>query len=175
MNRKVLVIFAALVAVAMMATPLVGIAQAGKGQTTQYFMLYMEGMTTGPPERVWTSDGITHLRGLPWIVIGAFKVTIGATTTSLTPADYSGYLDFNVNSKTMEFTITVHETITVAGGTLEIMSVDKMSAVTGIGSGTFVGHGTGALEGVKVQGATSGQSVGGIDYITREGTVMGWP
>ena len=67
----------------------------------------------------------------------------------------------------------MHETISVAGGTLEIMSVDKMSGEAG--AGMFIGHGTGTLEGVKVAGTTSAVETEVVNFITREGTVMGWP
>jgi len=172
-NRKVPLMVLTL-AVVLLATPYVGMVQAGKGAENQYFKLYMEGMTVGPPGRVWESDGVVHLREYSWDITGAFELWIGDDSPILlSPADYSGYLDINLNTKTGALTLTVHEAITVSGGTIEIMSVDKMSA--GVGNGMFVGHGTGALEGVKVAGTTFGVETEAGNFITREGTVMGWP
>lgn len=172
MNKKILLIVVAL-ALVLLATPYVGVIQAGKGEEKQFFKLYMEGTTTGPPGRVWESDGIVHLREYSWIIIGEFKLWIG--DDMLSPTAYSGYLDINLNTKTRALTVTVHEIITVAGGTLEIMSVDKLSGETGVGTGMFVGQGTGALEGVKVAGTTSSLETEDGNFITREGIVMGWP
>ena len=82
-------------AVVLLATPCVGMVQAGKGQEKQYFKLYMEGMTTGPPGRVWQSDGVVHLREYPWVIIGDFELWIGEDPPILlSAAAYSGYLEY---------------------------------------------------------------------------------
>jgi len=187
MNKKVLALTLILLAIPLL-TVLPVQAEEGKGTEKLYFKLYMEGTTVPPPERVWTSDDVTHARGLPWMVTGAFYVWIGegGSVETITKAylSYSGSLDVvNRNLKTNEATVLVRETITIWAdpgktilrGTLEILAVDRLDYGPPIlGTGTFVGHGTGEFEGVKVEGTDSAYVVPPL-AVTREGTVMGWP
>jgi hypothetical protein len=175
-NRKILLIVLAL-AVILMATPYIGMVQAYGRQDDHklYFKLYLEGVTKGPPAKgPWvTSDGFTHIRGLPWIVTGAFEVWIGnAAPISLPPTAYSGYLDLDI-SPTGFITLSVHEKITFAGGTLKIVTAETMQGESG--GGTFFGQGTGALDDAKLKGTSAAVSISGVNYITREGTVRDWP
>jgi len=180
-NRKILLTVIAL-AIILMATPYIGMVQACGGHDNDklYFKLYIEGTTVGPPAQgPWTTDdGFTHIRGLPWVVTGAFEIWIGkAAPISLPPTAYSGYLDLDI-SPTGFITLSVHETITFAGGTLKIVTAETMQ--DGVGGGTFFGHGKGVLDDVKVKGKSAAVETttpdgSSLNLITREGILWDWP
>lgn len=174
MSKKVLVIAFVLMAVAMLATPMVATVMAGKGQTKQYYEFYLEG--AGAPDentKMWTTDGgILQARNYPYYAT-YIEVTVRGTTYYPDPASYIGTMDFTLDTNTMHITIRVHETFAVAGGTI---TQDTAEMITGFGTpdmaggGSFVGFGSGALAGVKIVGKTT--TTTGLD---RVGTVMGWP
>lgn len=168
----------------LLAMPILTIVpvQAGKGQEKLYFKLYAEGMPDFTTFDRWWQAGVTaHIRGMPWLVLGAFEVTIGEDPPiPLDPGDYSSSQDLNSNTKTTNGEMKERIIITFDGGTLEILAVGKLYnalSLTMYIEGTFVGHGTGALEGVKVAGTISSTiALGGLGLgMTYEGTVMGWP
>jgi hypothetical protein len=186
-NRKVLGMAVVLMAVAMLTTPVVGIAKAGKGQEKQYFKIYLVGLpdqSTG--EIRWTPDPITgpikHGRDVEWDLVDVFAVTIGSDTIT-EGISYSCKICADYNSVTSKGIQRIREIITFSDidgeeGTLEILAIGKL----GDEGATFTGHGTGALEGVKVGGTTWGSLIpwsgGGPPVrleVTREGTVRGWP
>ena len=73
--------------------------------------------------------------------------------------------------------VQVRETITFDGGTLEILVTEKLdyNVMPPISDGTFVGHGTGTLKGVKVMGESYTELSSMTERtLTREGTIMGW-
>ncbi len=161
---------------AILAAPMVGMGQAGKGQTKQYFEFYLERASPsgpGPDSKTWTTeDGVLQGRG--WLFFAGFKeVTVGGMT--LTPVDYSCTMDLTIDLATGNGAIKIRETIVFAdGGALAIQTAETLSGYNTpdySAGGSFVGFGSGTLEGVKVQGKTG--MGGGI--IDRVGTVMGWP
>jgi len=193
MNKKVLALTLILLAIPLLTIVPV---QAGKGQEKLYFKLYAEGMPDFTTFDRWWQAGVTahirgdrwwqagvtaHIRGMPWLVLGAFEVTIGEDPPiPLDPGDYSSSQDLNSNTKTTNGEMKERIIITFDGGTLEILAVGKLYnalSLTMYIEGTFVGHGTGALEGVKVAGTISSTiALGGLGLgMTYEGTVMGWP
>jgi len=186
-NRKVLVIFVAFMAIAMLATPMVGLAQAGKGQEKQYFKSYLVGLPNESTGEIrWTPDPITgpmkHGREVEWGLVEVLEVTIGSDTIT-EGISYSCKICADYNSVTFKGVQRIRETITFSDidgeeGTLEILAIGKL----GDEGATFTGHGTGVLEGVKVEGTTWANLIpwsgGGPPVrlaVTREGTVMGWP
>ncbi|MCW4031279.1 MAG: hypothetical protein NWE80_02845 [Candidatus Bathyarchaeota archaeon] len=179
MEKKVLGIAVILMTVAMLAASMVGLAQAGKGQEKQYFKLYIVGapdQTTG--ERRWTPDPVTgprvHGRDYEWGFTDVLQVTIGDTTYSPPDVSYSCTIDGDYNVVTWLGHQRVRETVTFycfsEPATLEILTIGSL-AHEGV---VFTGHGTGALEGVKVQGTTWAVVLPPL-AVTREGTIMGWP
>ncbi len=187
MNRKILSVFVALFAVAMLASPIIGAAMAGKGEEKLDFLLHMVGKTQGPPENTWTTDGgIRHIQGLPWIVTGDFYIEIGVDGSVETiPKEclsYEGHLDIMINTKQGWYVGSVVETITVytssakttVRGTLEILNKAHTN-LGGDSNSMFDGHGTGGFEGVKLHGTSLGVTVNSILTLDRTGTVMGWP
>ncbi len=183
-TRKVLLIAVALMAVAMLATPLVGMVQAGKGQEKLDFLLHMVGETAPPPEKVWLADSTQHVHDLPWVVTGDFYIEIGeAGAVETIPKEclsYSGSLVvLMVNQKQGFYLTQVRETITIytddtqtaERGTIEILTLGTNPA----GNGAMVnGFGTGEFEDVKITGTTTG-TPGPPLTLDRAGTVMGWP
>ena len=96
---------------------------------------------------------------------------------------------FEFNWKTMYSTLKTKESILFEdGSTIELSIIERTNYVTLSFEGTFVGHGTGALKGVKIVGTTSG----GVAYLlpievepgvwvdmpvmgfVRDGIIMGW-
>jgi hypothetical protein len=170
MNKKVLGIALASIFLAMLVAPVM----AGKGQTKQYYEFYLEG--SGAPDedtKMWTTeDGVLQARGYPFYA-DYIEVTIGGTTYEPDPESYSCRMDFTLDLNTMTLDARVHESFDVAGGTIEQWTAETVYeyGTNNIGGGNFVGFGSGALEGVKIQG-TTGMAGDGLD---RVGTVMGWP
>jgi hypothetical protein len=186
-NKKFLVIAVALMAVAMLATPMIGMVQAGKGQEKQYFKIYLVGLPNESTGEIrWTPDPDTgpmkHGREVEWGLVDVLEVTIGDNTIT-EGISYSCKICADYNSVTFKGVQRIRETITFSDidgeeGALEILAIGKLGAE----GATFTGHGTGALEGVKVGGTTWGGIIpwsgGGPPVrleVTREGTVMGWP
>jgi hypothetical protein len=187
-NRKILFVFVALATVAMLATPIIGSAMAGKGEEKLDFLLHMVGHTQPPAEKSWLTDGgIRHVQGLPWVVSGDFYIEIGTggavETITKDYLSYEGFMDLTVNSKEGFYVGTVRETISIYSsasvhdaahlrGTLEILNM----AQTNTGANQmFDGRGTNEFEGVKLHGTSVGVSVSNILTLDRTGTVMGWP
>ncbi len=176
MNMKTPVVVLSLIV--LCATSFVGLAQAGKGQTKQDFELYLTG-NIGTPQtdtKDWTTkNGVWQSRNLPYFA-NYIVVTIGATHDYYpSPSKYKCMMDRTINLATGSGTIRIIESIGFEDGTLEIQTAETIS---GYGTpdysveGSFVGLGTGSLEGVKIQGITWRES-SGAHY--RIGTVMGWP
>jgi len=178
-EKKVLGIAVILMAVALLAASMVELGQAGKGQEKQYFKLYIVGapdQTTG--EISWTPDPVTgpmkHGRNVEWGFTAVLQVTAGDTTYSSPDVSYSCKIDADYNVATLVGHQRVRETVTFycfsEPATLEILTIGSL-AKEGV---VFTGHGTGALESVKVEGTTWAVVLPPL-AITREGTVMGWP
>ena len=179
MNKKVLVLTLILLAIPLLTiTPV----QAGKGQEKLYFKLYAVGWPDPETGERWDTPQTAHLRDVEWYhPPDVLEVTIGTDTYNMTTTpvyiSYSAKLDMDINLKTLGGKGRARETITFSDGT--VLGTLEILAVCGA---TFAGHGTGALEGVKVAGYTPRTEV--IPWpdppyyraaITREGTIMGWP
>ena len=170
MNKKLLGVFFSILTLAILIAPVM----AGKGQTKQYYEFYLEG-TGGVDEdtKMWTTeDGVMQARGYLFYAT-YIEVTVGGTTYYPDPESYSCRMDFTLDLITMTLDARVHESFEVAGGTIEQWTAETVYeyGTNNIGGGNFVGFGSGALEGVKIQG-TTGMAGDGLD---RVGTVMGWP
>lgn len=99
--------------------------------------------------------------------------------------EVTGSFEFNWNTlrkgNTATGTFRNKETIAFDGieGTIELLVVNKIvftfdeagDVIYMTSEGSIVGHGTGALKGVKIVGTTSGNPFSGW---IREGTIMGW-
>jgi len=86
-------------------------------------------------------------------------VTIGDDDPLVWTNDFSfdSVFDFEFNWKTMFATLKTKETIDfMDGSTIELSIVERANYAELSFEGTFVGHGTGALKGVKIMGTTSG-------------------
>ena len=156
MNKKVLILTT--VAIFALLIPSMITISPVQAKPKLYFKLYMEGVNIpGTEDRMWESHGGLHTRGQEFWILGEFYILIGEET--FYPVDYSASSDFNWNYETNDGTGHLRETVTFAdGSTLEILVVDKVYNVYApdmYGEGTFVGHGTGALKGVKVAGKDS--------------------
>ncbi len=195
-NRKLLVTVLALVVV-LLATPFIGLAQAGKGQGREDFLFVLVG-TYGGPGTPRETGVVTHIPDLPFVATGWLNpfnlplvVKIGGVPIDPALLSYSGSLMIIGNDKSGEEVIKVTETITIKGmGTLELQVHGNIHPGQGAGMGdNFVGFGTGDLAGVKLTGNTVSlepigeYTVPGTDpplvipifKLTRVGTVMGWP
>lgn len=177
MNKKLLLVVLSL-AVVLLAVPIVGMAAADSGQTKQDFKFELRGSSARLPNGYyWISDeGIFQARDYSFIP-SFMRVTVGEDI--LTPVGYSASMDLMLNLTSGHGTIRINETLTFAdGGTLEIRVSEILwnyRTPEYYGKGSFVGFGSGTLEGVKVQGSSGADIVGGSALITREGTVSGWP
>jgi hypothetical protein len=125
-----------------------------------------------------------HGRGITQDVLYS-ELVIGDPYTD--PIIVESETAFEFNWKTM---IAVHKaktTISFEGieGTIEISVIEKLNYMTFVSEGTFVGHGTDSLEGVKVVGTSFGEGGGWIEIfpgvwmptiveVTLDGTIMGW-
>lgn len=200
MNKNLLIVAVALLAVTILATPLVGTAMAGKGQDKLGFILhfsnplpldYGEGSHAGPVKSVGQEYPIQrtfHGRNMVHNVV-AGTLTIGSYPLIGLDEDFTfsseGVFDFNW--KSMTAIVRLRETITFNNidGTIELSVVDRLDYITLNSEGTIVGHGTGALKGVKIVGTTSGYMSGMMEVspgvwspvltFDRVGTIMGWP
>jgi hypothetical protein len=178
-NRKILLSVLVLSVVVLLAAPYIGMVQAdGKGQTKQYFKEVLTGVDhPGADTKMWDAgNNIFQARGFVYTAF-TVEVIVGATTYNLDPVGYSSSMDMMLNVVTGHGTIRVHEILTFAdGSTLEIQTAETLwnyGSPDMVAGGSFVGHGTGSLEGVKVQGTSS--LAYGESGPTRVGIVMGWP
>jgi hypothetical protein len=200
LNRKVLVIAVALMAVAMLATPLVS-AKPGAEKSNdkfEYFELVCSGATSEEFDRFWFTppnvdpleNKTAHGRGGGWVTGDVVELTVGDETFTMDTAPYSvdwtTTFDANIiryNDGTNKLTIiTLTDVVTVYDGEEEIgtlvlnlkSAIDFSTMPPGYG-GTVQGYGTGALEGVHI----SGIDVGLVDPVNgiflRTGTIRGWP
>jgi len=181
LNKKAFVL-----ALMLLAIPILTVLPV-QAKPKQTFILYVEGETIlgDPDTRTWLSGPhpIMHMKEGNWGVTGEFWIQIGDDPTNkihLNPDDYSVEIASNLNLKNFGWTSLVRETIDLSDefgeeATLEIQVVYGRMMVR---HGSFVGHGTGALEGVKVAGESTviNDPPGSLrGELTRAGTVMGWP
>ena len=178
MKKAVLVTFVALMAVAMLATPIIATAMAGKGEEKLYYEFFLQGAYgPGPDTKSWTTpDGITQVRNLVYTA-SYIEVTVGATKYYPAPSSYTCTMDFTLDTNTRILYARIHESFAIAGGTITQHTAEVITeyGTHYHGGGNFVGFGSGTLEGVKIQGTTAFAMKpilgAGLD---RVGTVMGW-
>ncbi len=195
LNRKVLLLVLGLVVV-LLATPFIGLAQAGKGQGREDFLFVLVG-TYGGAGTPRDTGVVTHIPDLPFIATGwedplnlPLFLKIGGVVISPALLSYTGTVSVMANDKSGQETIKVTETITIDGmGTLKLQVHGNIHPGQGAGMGdNFVGYGTDDLAGVKLSGNTVSLEIIGeytvpgnpplvlpIIKLTRVGTVMGWP
>ena len=168
MNKKALFLAAILLVLPIItAYPVF----AGKGEEKLDFVLYMEGASAAPPDKIWTTEGgIMQIKGYHWGITGDYWVEVDGV--KYYPTGYSGELIITINTKTGASLVHVKESIIFADGTIEITVFDRTFPPDFYTEGTFTGIGTGSLAGVKVHGECDGHDT---HTITRPGVVMGWP
>jgi hypothetical protein len=202
LNKKVLVIAVALMAVAMLATPMVSAKPATEKNNDkfEYFHLLVTGYNDGTYERAWYTppnvdpleNKTEHTRGAGWWTWPSPELTVGDETFDWTTAPYSIDWTTTVSSNVVRFDdgtvkhtiIKLTDVVTVYDEGVEIgtLVLKLKSAIReGSYSGNIVGYGTGALEGVHISAIDLGLTF--LDLTTtpptlifeREGTITGWP
>ena len=197
-NRKILGIAFVLIAVAMLATPLVSAKPEieKNNDKFEYFKLEFDGVQD-PGGQEWNSPPtglpkVHHSRGMPYSSISMVELTVGSETFDMTTEPYSVdytetfdgeiFLDNEGNyigwHMRVTDVITVYEYGTPVGTIVlkipAIVVMDGMEA--SIKSGGITGYGTGELKGVHISAVDLGFS--GIPpsfLFGREGTITGWP
>ena len=199
MNKKILVTVTLMLAITMLATPLVA-AKPGAEKNNEDF-LYFKLVPTGEAgaaeaaEKMWrTPPGATeddfktsHVRGGVWISGPDLTLWVGDAVypadDALVTMEYAA--TFNADTVRTEEGLTtkvrVHDTITiyydgVELGTLELF-IKSVGSPSGY-SGTVVGHGTGAFEDVKISAIDTVYPISFDPLVlefARVGTIKGWP
>jgi hypothetical protein len=212
MNKKILVVFVGVLAVVMLATLLVGTVMAGKGQTRVSFRFVLVG-TYGPEGETLVHGKSTHMFNYPFVATGwpgsedyptpylPLELEIDGQPIPPELLSYEAYFPRVIwSEKGGNIVLTVIETITIGDGVGGVAGTivlnvkgNNYNTGNGVGSGdSFIGFGTGAYEGVKIQGRTPDGSVQvgemevidpttgepillPISKLERVGIVMGWP
>lgn len=199
MNKKIFSIVVAVLAVSMMLTPL-AVAKPGalkKNDKFLPFQLIISGETLDDPETTrFTPPGTfppdsktIHVRDDGWIPGDTLTLTVGGVTypdaDPLVTLVYSATYDAEVVFKEgfASVTVRVKDTVTISYegevlGTLEL-KVTARGGSTGY-TGTIVGYGTGAFEGVKISAIDSvypdpAELPDIVLIYARIGTIQGWP
>jgi len=116
-----------------------------------------------------------------------FVSTSGAAVYTNEDFDMSSIGNFNWNHNTHAGTFRTLYTLEFEDGDIELLALEKGDAMFNF-EGTFVGHGTGELKGVKVTGTTEGHIIGMLPVFDEDGnqvmtplmqftvagTIMGW-
>ena len=189
MNRKVLVVFVALMAVAMLATP-IAVAKPGaekNNEKFEFFKLLCSGEGTDTYEKGWASPpegappNTFHGRGGGWdaSTVRIVELTVGGETfTKITApyhVDYTTTFDIEVHVDkagiTKSYNIRLTDVVTVYRGTgvigtliLNIAAVVEFTDGEPSGyAGTVQGYGTEELQGVHISAEDLG--VVGVDVV----------
>lgn len=167
-----------------------------RGSTPSGAWLHANGYLKVSPDKLYPPNSVPpppppedyavgHYIGAPFNPTNVWLV-VDATTILYERLTYTATVDGSYNWLTNSAVYKIDEVVTIytdsskitVWGTLEIRTVDTHTAYLspdfGV-SGTFEGHGTGALEGVKVQGDNGRYMIGGLATRVREGIAMGWP
>ena len=118
MNKKILVIVATLLTVAMLATPVFGDSPKKIPVTVETSGGYF---TPPPPEAVWTSGNVQHGRGFTG-GHAHYNIT-GIGMDDLNGSMETYYGDYNINLKNGHGIIRRKMVITLAGGTFEGLNI----------------------------------------------------
>ncbi len=180
LNRKVLVIAVAFMALAMLATPIVGTVMAGKGQEKLYYEANIvlagyniDNIRTVPPGATPPNTVFVTASG----TAVAFTLQIGSE--AYTPTHYAD-MQITIHTRQNLVFIQIWETYTFEGvdGTIEISAVGKIynygDLAIQMSDTKIVGHGTGYFEGVKIM-AEGNNELGNFPHKIHIGTIMGWP
>jgi len=204
MNKKVLVagiVFATVIMLFSMTPVLaapkekVDFALYIQGATPSTAILHANGYLVGSPDEKWASPVLPPPDGCAvWHYINApfnptnVTLVIDGTTIPYSRLVYTAAISGNINwlndqqtEWKVDETVTIYTSSakTTVWGTLEMRTVSHSyfspTPTLGMVVGSFVGHGTGALEGVKVQGDCSAIRILGVTTRVRGGIAMGWP
>lgn len=197
MNKKVLILVITLVAV-MMFSSLVPVLATPKNQVT--FKLFIQGAvpsaaslhTNGylfaSPDKLFAVPPVVgvsptwHYRDAPFNPTNVW-LEIDGETIPYTRLSYTAFVSGEINWVESKQIFRVDEVVTIYTteakttvlGTIDIhtRSIDVLPSTYDVAIGTFVGHGTGDLEGVKVQGASLNENLPGSTRV-RDGVATGW-
>jgi hypothetical protein len=195
-NRKLLVVFVALMAVAMLATPL-AVAKPGaekNNEKFEYFKLVCTGADDGTSDKSWDTylhDIVKtgHGRGAGWTVGPTVALTVGDETFDGSTVPYSVAWDttydievfFNNDGSIARYNIKLTDVVTVYDegaeiGTLVLSLTSYIVFEAGAPvkmAGTVVGYGTEELKGVHISAVDTFDMVN--LWYARVGTITGWP
>jgi hypothetical protein len=170
--------------VLMLAVPFIAVAQAGMGQTKQSFELDLKGKSVRTADTVYWLDGtIYQARGYSFTAT-YIEMKVGGAVIAVT--SYSAHIDMMLDLASKHGTIRIWETLTLTDGSTVELKVDESLYHYGTTDyyaiGSFVGKGTGNLDGILIAGKSGADMVpdplsttGESALISRIGTVMGWP
>jgi len=130
MKKKILVVFVAVLAVVMLATPVLGDSPKKIPVTVEHSGGYF---TPPPPEAVWTSGNVQHGRGFTgghdsWNVSIDGEVFLSGSMETT-------YGAYNINLKSGQGVIRRNMVVTVDGGTFE--GVQIQHGICGLMGGVF--------------------------------------
>ena len=203
MNKKVLMV--AIFLIAAIVLPAFATVQAAPKETVT-FNLYIQGGIPGglhatgqvvmspdkrydpPPPDYPPPEGyaVMHFFDAPFKPTDVW-LEVDGQTIPYSLLVYTATVSGSVNWLTETSDFKYDETVTIFSdsskttvwGTLEIRTVthSPYPPPVGVVIGTFEGHGTGAIEGVKVQGTTSTEMIGSPSKPAkvRDGIAMNWP
>ena len=199
MNKKILGLFVSLLAVVMLATPLVqAVPGAPKNNDKfEFFELVCSGMMSGTGDRFWYTppnadpleNKTTHGRGMGWITGGTVELTVGEETFTMDTAPYNvtwttafdmELIRYN-NGTIKRINIRLTDVVAVYEDNVEIgtlvlnLKSTIVPTATPVYSGNVVGYGTGALESVHISAIDLGLTSVPPPIYERNGTITGWP
>ncbi len=196
-RKETILMAGTLMALAMLAAPMVGIVQAGNGQE-KLSIRFKVGKSSGAadPGEQWNSPwwgnlylgevNVLHQREAGWGVASTgFLIVVdegGANEETFGDEDITYSCSSDVNMFFNDYpdigaTIKVRETWEIEGrGFIETLAVEYLyhyGSPYYYGTGIFVGHGE--IDGQKIVLSGEAGVGGGIPGPRRMGTVMGWP
>ena len=168
----------------MLAVPFVAVAQAGMGQTKQSFELDLKGKSVRTADtKYWLDGTIYQARGYSFVA-SYIELKVGGVVVDV--VSYAVHIDMMLDLATKQGVIRLWETLTLADGSTVELKIDESLYHYGTTDyyavGSFVGKGTGDLDGILIVGKSGADMVpdlssptGESALISRIGTVMGWP
>lgn len=197
MNKKIVLMVSLVVATVMVLTPTIGIVSAGKGQEKMFFQINVVTANEPIPDRIircspiWDSPPafggtanvvfveIDYLATDLSVIVGTDTIVASDVTLCDGVVDVAVYWNVPVPySKVIdkdEFTLDFTELFGTTAK-IEVRRIGKSDQVAGTSTGTFVGHGTDYLKGVKVNGIQTDYTGGMMSTSFQlTGTIMGWP
>ena len=196
-KSKLMLIAVTLLFVAVLVTPIVGLSNAGKGQEKLFFQINVVTANEPVPDRiircapVWETIPLTGGdANVVFVEIEylASDLSVAVGNDIIAPSDVAltdGTVDVTVywNVEVPYSKVIDKDTFTLdfseyfgAPATIEVSRIGMSNQATGESSGTFVGHGLGYLEDVKVSGKQTAFAGGLMSQSFQlTGTIMGWP